>query len=68
MDSAIKVYELEILHPGLAFTWDETSTGVKVRTNLTPDDINKRGADALFKSDKAVWAWALRIRDAGGLQ
>ncbi len=65
MTGDYKIYEIEVVHPGIAYDWKPDSTGLKVVTNLTAKDINYRGKDPLFKSDKAVWGWAKSLQARG---
>jgi hypothetical protein len=63
----VKVNVLEILHPGYAYTWTDDATGLKVVTNLSSSDCNRRDpAEGIvyFRSDKALWSWAKRVRTA----
>lgn len=61
---------IEVLYPGVAYPWTDDATGLKIRTNLKARDCNRRpgegkkGSPVLFKSDAALWAWALRVRQA----
>ena len=57
-----KINRIEIVHPGVAFTWVPDSTGLLVETNLTVDDINNRtDKPVMFSSETEVWGWAKRI-------
>lgn len=65
--NGIKLHTLEILKPGYAYTWTDDATGLKVITNLTSRDCNRRDPEegiVYFKSDKALWSWANRVRAA----
>lgn len=60
---------IEVLHPGIAYTWTDDATGIKIKTNLKARDCNRRPGDEdkgiiYFKSDAALWAWALRVSKA----
>ena len=60
--NGIKVGFIEIVHPGVAFEWKDNSTGLKIFTNLTVEDVNRRKEGlVVFKSETAVWGWARRV-------
>ena len=60
--NGIKVGFIEVVYPGVAFEWKNSSTGLKIFTNLTVDDINRRKEGLIvFKSEAAVWGWARRV-------
>lgn len=67
-NSMIKVGEIEVLYPGVAYTWTEDATGLRIKTNLKAKDCNRRPGDeernpgiVFFKTDAALWAWAKRV-------
>ena len=58
----LPLYTVEIVTPGVAFTWTADSLGVKVVTNIPVDKINNRTeSPVLFKSESEVWKWARRV-------
>lgn len=71
-----KIGYIEVLSPGVAYTWTDDATGIKIRTNLKASDCNRRPGDkdgiVYFKTDNQLWKWALRVRSmterGGGLQ
>ena len=60
----IKVRFIEVVSPGVAFEWKNNSTGLKILTNLTVDDINRRDGLIVFKSEAAVWSWARTVANS----
>ena len=58
----IRINQVEIVRPGVAFKWEPGATGLKIETNLTPDVINNRTEKPIIFSNEAeVWGWARRI-------
>ena len=64
LDNTIKVGNIEVVSPGVAFEWKQDSTGLKIFTNLTVEDVNRRDPKLgliVFKSEAAAWGWARRV-------